>query len=107
MLGVAVAPAAALAVTPGVMDIVHEDPGGRDAPQLELLVVPVGRAGLAVILSEAVEFCPVLVTMSVLVVPPAAKASVAEFNDSDVAPGGLSAQLINIEVTLALTLVPK
>ena len=104
-LGKAAVPAeaAALAVAPGEIVMLQDEPGVKLALQVDDLVVPVGRAGLAEIFIFKAGFCPVFVTIKVRAIPLVFRASVGAFNDKEVVLGGLSEQLIEIDVIFAIT----
>ena len=108
-LGSAAVPAEAdaLGVNPGEIVISQDEPGARLAPQVDDLVVPVGRAGLGEVLIFNAGFCPVFVITKIRDVPPAYRANVDALKDKEVVLGGLSVQLMEIEVTFAVTLAPE
>lgn len=108
-LGRAAVPAEAtgLAVDPGEIVMLQDEAGAKLALQVDDLVVPVGRVGLVETLIFKAEFCPVFVTIKVRTTPLVFRANVDILKDKDVVPGELFVQLIEIEVTFAVTLVPE
>ena len=86
--------------------MVQDEPGAREAPQVVDWVVPVGRPGVVVMLTDSAGSCPVFITVKIREVPLVFRANVGVLKDKDVVPGGLSEQLMEIELTFAVMLVP-